>query len=266
MLISPLSGHPKIVTAITMAINKVQGCRHEKTHRFDEEAQKQDNITILAQSGYETIFSGWLPTLHKHDIRVATFLFEGVKHHFKTVKSVLELQQLRSDFAASIGFDKPIKIGEKDDPFFDRIVIDRWYARQLVAKEKDPTGYLHDEVMRLYGDKDAHDGNGKISKGWMSIIEHQAGLVEYLMRHEISSRSQAIGNLIAVDHEAGKAIPDAAFSAAIGRPIEQFIELPNPYSDYYANRIIVNIRKPLPANFFYIELEKDFVTFGDLKG
>ncbi len=266
MSISPLSDHPKIVTSITRAINKVQGCRHAKTHRFDEEARKHDDLTILAQSGYETIFSGWLPTLHKHDIQVATFLDDGVNHHFKTVKNVLELQQRRSDFAASIGFDKPIKIGKKDDPFFDRIVIDRWHARQLVAKEKDPTGYLHDEVMRLYGDKDAHDGNGEIFKGWFSIIEHQAGLVEYLMRHEISSECQAIGNRIAIDLKKGKAIPDAAFSAAIGRPIEQFIELPAPYSDYYANRIIVDVRKPLKSEFFYITLEKDFVTFGDLKG
>lgn len=256
---------------IEAVINAVHGCLHIETN--------DRGIAISGFEEYETEFAGWSPTLHDIRIRVTTpvaiddpanatrqDLVDDLDRHFEQVIKVAEIQQRRSDFAASIGLDKPIALIEKDDPFFSRIIVDRSHAERLLANESDPAEYLYSEMKSLYDGDTTYGGSGNITIGKVRIMEHEAGLVEYHMQADISSEIRAAGNYIAFNLTIGEGLPDASLSAAIGRPVQQFIDLPKPYADYYADRIIADIQKPQGVDFFFIELEKDFVTFGDLKG
>lgn len=260
----PSSEYPEI----SGAINAVPGCLHIETHKGD--------IVTRGFGGFETEFAGWSPTLHDIRIHINTTqalndsrsshlpakedLDETGLRHLEQVKQMLEIQQRRSDFAASIGLHQPIMLIEKDDPFFDHIIVDRSYAEYLVETESDPASHLHEKLISLYENDTSYSGYGEISKGSSRVREHEAGLVEYIVQHKIASEITAVGHHLLIDSRIGDTIPDTVIAAARGRRLADLIDLPAPYAD----RIITRVHRVIGIRFA-IELERDRVTFGDLK-
>lgn len=261
----PSSEYPEI----SGAINAVPGCLHIQTRNGD--------IITRGYGGLETEFAGWSPTLHDIRIHIDTnqaFNDSRYSHlpakedlddtglrHLERLKQMLEIQQRRSDFAASIGLHQPIMLIEKDDPFFNHIIVDRSYAEYLVDTESDPASHLHAKLISLYENDTSYSGYGEISKDRYRIREHEAGLVEYIVQHKIAPEITAVGHHLLIDSQIGDTIPDTVIAAARGRRLADLIDLPAPYAD----RTIFRVHRIIGMRFA-IELERDRVTFGDLKG